>query len=139
MIKLRSFLKIIGLGSLAPISGLPNISQERGKRTYNGGHHKSIEWCITRNILLPCLDSEGKLDYDTNKYGKYYMIIGDVTVLKEKLNESLRFCFESRPIILEELNDKFVDEFLSIVDKHAEKIYPDGYSLITGMPKRYSL
>jgi len=46
-----------------------------GKMMWNG------EIQLTRDILIPCLQSDGTLRYDTNKYGKYLQLISWLTLV----------------------------------------------------------
>ncbi len=147
MIKLRSFLKLVGLSSLIPTIGLASKLDSTGKIMERSvilpdpefEPRLQINWCITRNILIPCQESDGSFTYDTNKMGNYVAIVGDILWINTKnINLSRRASFESEPMLLSEMTDKYINDFLDKVDKEAKARLKD-FSVITGYPVRLKI
>lgn len=92
---------------------------------------------ITRNFLIPGVDSEGNKYWDTNQYGKYFKPIGEVILTNEQ-GLMRRIRFESKEMFTFETIEKAWNDFDKKVKHRLEtekfEITKDS---ITQMPSKF--
>lgn len=137
--KLRDFLKLIGLAALCPAE----VPAESGKVMFDAAKLKGggdvfvsetkieIHWFLTTNILIRTLDERGDAQYDCNVYGEFGAIIAKVFVMQPDLRECKWLKVESAPFNLSDNKTTLLDRLKVLlaeinrqVEAHPEKLVP---------------
>lgn len=128
--KLRNFLKTLGVSSVAGLFIRPSINTEAAatlpkfqlvdkpldpKKDYvYEDDYWRIKAFVTANFLIPVVNKEGKTDYEMNYYGEFWKCLAIVTADHKNCGKALLLRFES-PIVMKEDIDKAFDVFIDNV------------------------